>query len=817
METLGGTFHRGLFAHSHPVHPWRSAATAAAAVAGLLALLVTSAVAGVVSSPTQAALLSALAGGGDVTFSCDGTIYLTQTVAVTNSSILDATGHTITISGSNAVSVFYVEPGINFTLVNLTVANGSTTGATGANAVTNGGPGQSVVAGGLYNANGIVSIINCAFVSNSVTGGTGGFGELLGGTGGNAQGGAIYNDSGTLNVTNSTFIDNVATGGLGGPTESYGGDSGVGSGGAIGNNLGLVNLAGTTFTGNQAVGGIPALAYEGLGAATGEALGGAVATLAGSVNVSNCAFSTNSASVPIVGAPTDVVTNGSCAGGAIYQAGGTLQVTWSTFANNSVFPGVPGNYDGTEGNGMGGAIYAAGTLLSTNCSFTANVSTGGGYGAQAGDGDGGALYNAGSATVVNATFAGNAAVGGEEGEGYEGQVFDTIPGVANGGGIFNSNMLVLLGSTLSGNAALAASNCYTCGSEPGMVGGPAFGGAIYNLGTILATNDTLYGNAALGGAAENPNYGPAGPAFGGNAAGGALYNTNASATLDYVTISDNTAVGGHAQTPGSGVGGGIDTVSGSVLLLDSIVAASPSGTNIYVTSNSLTDGGDNISSDSSFAYTAPGSMTDINPDLGTFGFYGGPTETIPLLSGSPAIDAAGAGGCPATDQRGLPRPYGAACDIGAFEYYPSYTIQGHVYGNQVPGAVVSAGIFTGIPNPVGDYTVSGVIAGSYQVSLSAPGILPLPAAQAVTVGPNATRVNFTACALNSINFMGRTNHTLYAAFAGTNGQSFIVQTSIDLTNWSSLSTNQISSNNLFQIPLAINPSDRVRFFRTQTP
>jgi len=56
--------------------------------------------------------------------------------------------------------------------------------------------------------------------------------------------------------------------------------------------------------------------------------------------------------------------------------------------------------------------------------------------------------------------------------------------------------------------------------------------------------------------------------------------------------------------------------------------------------------------------------------LGTLGANGGPTQTIPLLTGSPAIDRALAADCLATDQRGFVRPAGAGCDIGAFEYVP---------------------------------------------------------------------------------------------------------------------------------------------------
>jgi hypothetical protein len=59
------------------------------------------------------------------------------------------------------------------------------------------------------------------------------------------------------------------------------------------------------------------------------------------------------------------------------------------------------------------------------------------------------------------------------------------------------------------------------------------------------------------------------------------------------------------------------------------------------------------------------------------GNYGGPTQTIPLLSGSPAIDAGNASGCTdgqghllKTDQRGAPRhdkEDAGGCDMGAYE------------------------------------------------------------------------------------------------------------------------------------------------------
>jgi hypothetical protein len=62
-----------------------------------------------------------------------------------------------------------------------------------------------------------------------------------------------------------------------------------------------------------------------------------------------------------------------------------------------------------------------------------------------------------------------------------------------------------------------------------------------------------------------------------------------------------------------------------------------------------------------------GSATITDPKLGGLADNGGPTDTLGLLPGSPAIDAADSGACPGTDQRGFTRPVGGGCDVGAFE------------------------------------------------------------------------------------------------------------------------------------------------------
>ena len=84
-------------------------------------------------------------------------------------------------------------------------------------------------------------------------------------------------------------------------------------------------------------------------------------------------------------------------------------------------------------------------------------------------------------------------------------------------------------------------------------------------------------------------------------------------------------------------------------------------------SGTITDGGNNVSTDfdDSCSFTGPSDRVNVDPLLGALRNNGGPTDTLSLLAGSPAIDAGA--GCAATDQRGQPRPQGTACDSGAFE------------------------------------------------------------------------------------------------------------------------------------------------------
>src|SRR5262249_7369472 len=62
-----------------------------------------------------------------------------------------------------------------------------------------------------------------------------------------------------------------------------------------------------------------------------------------------------------------------------------------------------------------------------------------------------------------------------------------------------------------------------------------------------------------------------------------------------------------------------------------------------------------------------GAAAVANPRLLPVADNGGGSLTAALAVGSPAIDAADMGYCPATDQRGFRRPVGAGCDLGAYE------------------------------------------------------------------------------------------------------------------------------------------------------
>ena len=175
------------------------------------------------------------------------------------------------------------------------------------------------------------------------------------------------------------------------------------------------------------------------------------------------------------------------------------------------------------------------------------------------------------------------------------------------------------------------------------------------------SNSTLSGNSAN---------------VGFSSGGGAIHNNGGT-----VTVSSNSTLSGNSVTDVDyGHGGGIAFINGgSFTLQNTIVANSPSGGNCYAVGGSITDSGYNLDSDGSCGFgTANHSLSGtwdnpLNPQLGALADNGGPTMTHALLAGSPALNTIpqGTNGCGGlilnTDQRGVSRPQGSACDTGSFE------------------------------------------------------------------------------------------------------------------------------------------------------
>ncbi len=711
--------------------------------------------AGVVNSATDAALRAAMTGGGTVTFNCEGTITVAGTLAVASSTVLDGTGHAITISGGNAVGLFSVNSGVSASFINLTLANGCVTGTDGVVGVN----GQAGMGGAILNNGGTVALTGCTLASNNAVGGAGYTGSppTAGGAG---MGGAIYSHAGSLSVTNCCFVANRSAGGIGGASQLLGwagGPGGAGCGGAIYTQDGNVTVQNSTFTRQTTQGGSGGngTGYPAVPGQDGSAFGGAVwysnivAGCYSSTFTSNCA------------------AGASAEGGAIFAPNGTAKCVGCTFITNTV---SAGGFSGAVA--QGGAIWCQASMSVSQSSFLGNQATGNGRAGiapAAGEGSGGAIFNANAITLSASTFANNVAAGG-------------YGGIRSGG--FNQS------------------------------GGPGRGGAICCLGTIFSTNCTLAANSATGGAASA--YALGGSASGGNGTGGGIYNTG-TATLVNLTLASNSASGGagfNGGSAGSSAGGALCNSNGTVNLYNTIVAYSPSGSNCWGT---MSDLGHNLSSDNSAGFSATGSLNNTDPVLGPLGNYGGPTLTLPLLAGSPAIDGGNTATAPATDQRGHARPYGAAADIGAFESSPPYFIGGRVSGqtlkDEVTVFVGSTGLLT---TNLGSYGAAAFAPGTYTVTPTSPDYLFIPASRPISVGPDQFGLNFKAYHWNAISLEAATNHSMHCIIADSSGLTCRMLTSSNLFDWLPVSTNTVGPSNYFEVFLPVT-GEPMRYYRTAIP
>ena len=530
----------------------------------------------------------------------------------------------------------------------------------------------------------------------------------------NSYGGGLYN-VGILIVSDSTFSNNSSVSGSGfhSPT---------GNGGGL-YNAGTATITDNIFTNNSASHGF----------------GGGIDNEGGTLTVSNSTFISNSAAIggylgyggSIYNDATATVTDSTFTsnsaasgdGGGIDNEGGTLTVSNSTFTVNSADNGGGGIYNGSNGAAMvigsiftgnsafdvgGGGLYNAGTLTMSDSSFTGNNAL---------EGIGGGILNDGTATVSDSTFTSN--------------------GAAVGGGISNTGTATVNGSTFTSNHA------------------SDFGGVIYNRGTATVSDSTFTSN-------------------GGVTDGGSVIANDGGATVTNCTVSGNTAYGG-----------GIEN-GGSLMLNNTIVAG-----NLNTLSSDEDDIDGQVNPTSAFNLIGDGAgivnLSDLekpalsnligttadplNPLLGPLADYGGPTQTMALLPGSPAIDAGSdalavdpTNGQPlAYDQRGpgFPRVLGNSVDIGAYEFAPlSQMISFGLLANQTYGVApitLSATDTSGLPVSfsviTGRATLSGSVltvtgAGTVEIEALQPGNATYSAAAPVdesfTVSPATLIVTPTA-------------------------------------------------------------------------
>src|SRR6476646_4371394 len=332
--------------------------------------------------------------------------------------------------------------------------------------------------------------------------------------------------------------------------------------------------------------------------------------------------------------------------------------------------------------------WNTGTVNITNCIIRDNViERESGCGEELVGALGAGIYNiSGTVNVISSTLSGNSVLGySSEGGGiYNGsgtvnlmssRIINNTAGVITernsfvvGGGIYNrSGTVNIRNSELSGNSATS-------------------GGAVFNSGLLNVTNCTFFGNSAVVRSTGSNRVG-----------GGAIFNSFSStgnvatANVSNSTISGNTALGVATSTAGGGIfnfGG----AGGAVNVRNTVIAGNNSaglGPDVYSVFGGFSSKGFNLigKKDGSTGFNAATDLkgtikVPLDPKLGPLQNNGGPTQTIALLTGSPAIDkgtSVSLAGPLTTDQRGtgFSRVHdngaianaagGNGTDIGAFE------------------------------------------------------------------------------------------------------------------------------------------------------
>ncbi len=426
-------------------------------------------------------------------------------------------------------------------------------------------------------------------------------------------GGGILTDRGNLTLTDSNIFSNTA-GGIGGGILNIGGDLTLTDSNVFSNTAGQAGGGILTDNGNLILTDSQVIDNHASGSGGGIYSNVSVLILTDSSILNNRVGQTgggilNNGGNLILTDSAIISNSAGIAGGGIYNSDSRATLSGST---------VMGNRADSEGAGIWNVNSV---VILSDSTVIGNVA----------DFDGGGIANFdGEVTLTSSTITGNSA-------GWD------------GGGIFNDGGAVTLtDSTVSDNTGKSGGGIATSAGEVTLIGITVSsneamdGGGISSIGgEVTLTSSTISGNTASSGIPISE--------------GGGIQSYGGSLTLTGSTVSDNEAVSG----------GGIRVGGRSTLTLTgSIVAGN-------TTSGSGNSASANIngSIDSNIA-----SFIDGDPQLGPLQDNGGPTDTHLPLPGSPVLNQIPAGdhGCGIagqmdTDQRGVPRPQGTHCDIGAVE------------------------------------------------------------------------------------------------------------------------------------------------------
>ncbi|MCI0742561.1 MAG: hypothetical protein L0Y72_26305 [Gemmataceae bacterium] len=283
-------------------------------------------------------------------------------------------------------------------------------------------------------------------------------------------------------------------------------------------------------------------------------------------------------------------------------------------------------------------------------------------------GDGGAILNHGIVNAQGSRLQGNAASGrggaiaNEIGATlnvslcvFEGNSADSGGAIGYFGAVtvgfstFDANRAIRLGGAIAGNGPLTVTHSLLANNRAGL------GGALYLVGDAdtFLHDVTVSGNQADGGGA---------PDFSG---GGGIFSSNR-LTIQHSTISNNRLSAGI----GNGIDGGRFTGS-SLSLLNTIVAGNShdAGNPADISGSASPDSSYNlIGQGGGLTNGVNGNIVGVaDPQLSPLVDHGGPTRVHALLPGSPALNVGPASNGSNIDQRGLPRLFGSAVDIGAYE------------------------------------------------------------------------------------------------------------------------------------------------------